>query len=55
MWNIEYEYISIEVDWLIKDATELNKYAKQGWRLVTIIQQIAYMPPYAIFERVKVS
>lgn len=53
MWNAEYEYISVKVSWFLEDITEINKYASQGWRLVTIAQQNILMPAVAIFERVK--
>lgn len=51
--NNKYEYISVEVEWLLKDVTELNKYGEEGWRLVCIAQQNILMPAYAIFEKVK--
>lgn len=52
-WNVEYEYICIEVNWLLKDATELNKYAKEGWELITIASDNIFRPPVAIFRKVK--
>ena len=54
-WNSKYEYISVEVGWLLKDVTELNKYGNEGWRLVGIFQNNILMPAYAIFEKIKIS